>query len=327
MVFEKILAKKPDKIRRESEKKPTRELGYAPWYFKAGVSVKAIVAELDPFKTVLIIIFIGFLAFGVIGFLLPFFEVIGELPNKMPILGGLSLFSLAWFLCDRLNRSIRDNICEVSVEDGNILVDNRKIDVYEGGEVIYHVNFYGRPIICKDEANMRRYGKQECTFVPKQVINQFGSILGRRAKAYPDCKFQTTYMKDIDQGILYIPRKISESRLLKKLEVAEQNLGISNEIIEKLKSSILSIVKDLGGHESEQLKELIKRTTSLQEAFMATPERIKRMVDEQYWRTYRGKYDRRHQHPYSKFGEQGKPPWEEITSVNPEKPLMKEDEG
>jgi hypothetical protein len=273
----------------------------------------------------MILIGIAFVGMIVFGFLFPWIEVMQEFTYKVPILVFLSALSIGWFLGDYMNKTIREGICEVTFEGDTHLIDNSKVDVYEGGELVYLVNYYGKPIYNVNEANMRRYGKQKNIFIPKNVIAQFGSVLGRRAKAYPDCKIQRTGMSDVDSGVLYIPRKLSESRLLKKLEAAEQNLAISNDIIEKYKGDILKVVDDLRGHEAEQLKSLIKEMSGLQEAFMGTPSRMREMIDERLRRS--GGYSRFNRYgsygsnypSYSRpYSEYGKPNWEELSEEDEE---------
>ena len=315
-MFERLRSKKPDKIRRgKPEIEGSEKLEKAPWWIRLAVDFKSSLADTDPFKIVLILITIAFVGMVVFGFLFPWIEVMQEFTYKIPVLIGISGFSLGWFLADYMNKSIRENICEVTFEGETHLADNRKLDIYEGGELLYLVNYYGKPIYNKDLANMRRYGKQKTIFVPRQVLSQFGSVLGRRAKAYPDCKLQATYMDDVDHGVLYIPRKLSESRLLKKLEAAEQNLGIANDMIEKYNGDIQKVVKDLRGHEAEQLKTLIKEMSGLQEAFMGTPQRLRQLVNEQMYHRY-GRYGSSPYSNYSPYGssfrEYGRPSWNEV---------------
>jgi len=316
MVLEKLRAKEHNVIRKPMEESPNK-YEKAPWYFKMVVSFRKKMSEQDPFKVAMVLIAIALIGMIVFGFLFPWIEVMQEFTYKMPVMVALSALSIGWFLGDFMNKSIREGICEVTFEGQTLLIDNQKVDVYEGGELIYLVNYYGKPIYNADESKMRRYGKQQNIFIPRNVINQFGSVLGRRAKAYPDCKIQSTHMEQVDQGVLYIPRKLSESRLLKKLEAAEQNLAISNDIIEKYKGDILKVVDDLRGHEAEQLKSLIKEMSGLQEAFMGTPSRIDRMMKEQMYRGY-NRYGSRYPgySPYSSYrrpySEYGRPSWEDV---------------
>jgi hypothetical protein len=317
MVLERLRGKEPNKVRKPIYEDKSSKLEKAPWYVKMMVAFRAKMSEQDPFKVAMVLIAIALIGMIVFGFLFPWIEVMQEFTYKMPVMVALSALSIGWFLGDFMNKSIREKICEVTFEGQTLLVDNQKVDVYEGGELIYLVNYYGKPRYNIDEANLRRYGKQQNIFIPRNVIAQFGSVLGRRAKAFPDCKIQKTHMKEVDQGVLYIPRKLSESRLLKKLEAAEQNLMISNDLIEKYKADILKVVDDLRGHEAEQLKSLIKEMSGLQEAFMGTPSRIDRLVKEQM---YRGRYYgstpyspyssyRPYHRPYSEYG---KPSWEDV---------------
>lgn len=329
MILERLKAKTPEKVTQEKEKVVSPDhLEKAPWFVKLAVRIKIAMSETEPFKLLFITVILCFFGFAVVGFMLPWMEVMQEVPNKVPILSIISGLTMGIFIADRMNRNIRENICEVSIGGKTFMTDNRKVDIYEGGHIIYEVNYYGKPILCKDESNMRRWGKQKSIFLPKQVIEQFDSVLGRRAKAYPDCKLKSVYMKDVDQGILYIPRKLSETRLLKKVEVAEQNLTIYHEMVEKFKADAVRIVSDLRGHESELLKSLITNMNALQQAMWGTPEKMRQMVNQQmYGRSSRyGGYSSGYNSPYNRYSsyggssygsERGSPPWSDMSPSPP----------
>ena len=327
MVLERLTGRKEaGKVRQEKEPEPQftpEKLAKAPWYIKLPVNLKIRYAETDPFKLLMMLIVISFLGFIIAGFMLPWMEVVEEIPNQIPILSIFSGLTAGIFIADRMGREVRENVCEVSLDGKTYLVDNRKVDIYEGGHIVYLVNFYGKPLLNEELDNMRRWGEQRTMFIPKLVLEQFDSILGRRAKAYPDCRLKSVYMKDVDQGIMYIPRKLSETRLLKKLEASEENLNIYHEMVEKFKGDALKIVHDLRGHESELLKALITNMNSLQQAMWGTPEKMRNLINVQLQRRQFGSYNRgssynRYNPSYNRYGsfESGKPPWSDISPVD-----------
>ncbi len=327
-MLEKLRNKEAGKVRQEKEPEPQytpEKLQKAPWFIKAGMNIKIAYSETDPFKVLMIVIVLAFIGFVLIGFLLPFLEVIEEIPNQASILSIFTGLSIGVFITDRMNRAVRENVCEVSLDGKTYLADNRKVDIFEGGHIVYLVNFYGKPLLNTELDNMRRWGHQRTMFIPKTVLEQFDSVLGRRAKAYPDCKLKSVYMKDVDQGVMYIPRKLSETRLLKKLEAAEENLTIYHEMVEKFKGDAIKIVSDLRGHESELLKALISNMNSIQQAMWGTPEKMRNLINEQLQRRqYGSPYNRygsaynRYGSSYNRFGsfESGKPPWSDISPVS-----------
>jgi hypothetical protein len=315
MALNFLKAKTPEKVRKEKgfaeeiEMTPRPDkYQKAPWWVKFGVRSKVFLSELDPFRTLLLVTSFALVAFLVFAFLLPWIQVIQEVPNRWPILAMISGVTIGFFFSDFKNGTIRQSMCELSIGGLTYIVDNRKIDIYEGGEILYIINYYGKPIYNKEETNMRRYGVQSNIFVPKEVLSQFGSVLGRRAKAYPDCKLKTVWMREVDQGVIYIPRKLSETRLLKKIEIAEENLTVYHEMVERLKGDMVKIVSDMQGHEANLLKGLIDRMSSVQRAFYGTPEKIAQMVRQEVYRRGYSSYNR-----FRPYGmETGAPDWNEI---------------
>jgi hypothetical protein len=326
--------REPDRIRKDPDihqfvEDVPKEEKYkrVPLMLKIGARTKIILSDIDPFKAISYILILGFLSMFIIGFVLPWFEVIEEVPNKIPIFTALGFFTIGYFLCDIQNRRIRERVCELSIGAKTFLTDNSKVDIYEGGEIIYLVNYYGRPMLCKDEANMRRWAQQQNIFIPKQVLEQFGSISGRRAKAFPDCRIKTVYMKDIDRGVLYIPKQLSETRLLKKLEVADENIVVLSEMIEKFKENAMRIASDMREFESGLLKGLIKDTSSLQEAFFDKT-KMREVAREVM---YGSRYQQYPGSKYSKYGsrypQRSGPLWHEVTPGNtpPTQPPVEEE--
>lgn len=321
-----LKAKEPDRIRKEAGKTTTPEdtkekFKRAPWFIKIINPIKIFLSETDPFKTMLIVLGFVLVLFIAIGFILPWAEVIGEVPNRIPILTLISGITIGFFYADLQNRKVREKVCETSIGGKTYLLDNTKVDIFEGGEIAYVVSYYGKPVFSKDEDNMRRWGKQMTLFIPKQVITQFDSILGRRAKAYPDCRLTSVHMKDIDQGILYIPRKLSETRLLKKLEASEDQLIVMNEMLQKFKENALMIATNMREHDSKLLKALVEDTSKLQQAFFG-PEKVRNLVREMMYYRYpyrRDKYGRSQQ-------ETGGPEWAEIIPVKKDEATIESEE-
>ena len=318
MVFN-LKGRKPDKVRKkvkevdlDEDEIATRADRFksAPWYVKLFIQMKISMSELDPFNVVLLLSFVVLCMFIGISVILPWLNVIGEIPSKIPIISLLSGFSIGYFVSDFQSRKVRERLCEITIGGKTYIADNQKVDILPGGEVMYLTTYYGKALLNKDESNMRRYGKQRTIFIPNAVKEQFGSIYGRRAKAFPDSRLKKVWMNDIDHGILYMPRQLSETRLLKKLEAAEENIVVLNEIIDTFKESAQKIAADLRDYEGKMLVDLVNRTGKLQEAFMGKG--LQSMIDSAM---YRSRYGRT---PYTRpFGttpyERGSPDWNRIT--------------
>lgn len=328
-IFEKLLPKKQDavEIKEKTDEPKVRKL---TWLYKVTTKARIAFSEINPFTTVFILIIISFLITLIVGIILPGIGILEPMPYATSILGGILVFSFSWTLSNHFNKNIRNRICTLNLEDGNVLCDNSKIDAYDGGEVLFLVDALGKPILNKDEDSLLRYNQQKTLFIPKNVIESFGSILRRRAKAYPDCKLQNVRMKLIDQSVMYIPKKVSEERLFKRLSITEQNVSVASEIIDQLRESVMNVIKNLRGHEAEQMKTLISQVSSMQEAFMATPSKIKAMVSEEYFRSQGGRYGRYGSRPYSPYrsfgygGGSPMPRWNELDGTP--KTLHKEDQ-
>ena len=328
-IFEKLLPKRQAEVE-VKEKEETKTVTRLSWFSKQIIKGRIFWSELNPFNTVFMLIIGSFLFIFIFGFMIPGVEI----PSKIPILGGILVAGISWSLANHFNRNVRNRICELSFESTSVFVDNRKLNIYDGGEVLFLVDSSGKPIINQEEENLVRYNHQKTLFIPKNVINQFGSILGRRAKAYPDTKLQDVNTQSVDLSIIYIPKKVSESRLLKKLENVEENNKVASEIIDQLRENVMNIIKNLRGHETEQLKSLITSMSMLQETFMSTPTKLQGLLQEQYFKASGyGRYGSRY--PYrsfgyggSRFGGYGSPNWDEITRSSSDVPteLRKKDE-
>ena len=139
--------------------------------------------------------------------------------------------------------------------------------------------------------------------------------MGRRAKSYPDCKMKTVWMREVDAGIMYIPKKLSEARLLKQVEALESNLSVMNELNEQFKENAKKIAMTHADFEGTILNDLIKKQSSLQEAYMGTGQKLRGMINEMMYPYNRGGYQpyNRYQ-PFNRFGvERGSPPWQSVT--------------
>lgn len=318
-LFEKILKKPEERKSIEVKEKidEPKQIRKLTWLYKVATRARIFWSEVNPFSAVFMLTITSFLIVFIVGFILPGMGILKEMPYALPVIGGIIVFALGWEICNYFNRNMRDRICSLSLEDGNVFCDNHKIDAYDGGEVLYLVDSAGRPLLNKDEDSLLRYNKQKTIFIPKNVIESFGSILRRRAKAYPDCKLQTVSMKLIDESVMYIPKKVSESRLLKKLENIDANNHVASEIIDQLRENILNITKNIKGHEAEQMLSIIKTASQMQEEFMSTPSKLKQLLEEQYYKAQGGRYGygSRPYSPYRSFGGYGNspmPPWRDI---------------
>jgi len=314
MVFN-LRGRSPDKIRKVAMEEdairetPVDKLRRAPWYIKLLVQMRMFFSTIDPFRTTLFILAIILTIFFVIGFILPWINVVGEVPNKIPMISLISGFTLGAYFIEILNKRVREHSCELAIGGKIHIADNQKVDILPGGEIIYLTNYYGKPLMNNDESKMQRYGKQRTIFIPKTVIEQFGSIQGRRARAYPDCRLRIIRMRDIDLGIMYIPKQISETRLLKKLETADELVNVLNETIDKYKENSAKIASDLRDFDKAILKDLVESNTALQEAFLG---KFQSMLREEMYRTRNPYSKNRYGSSYGSRYERGTPPWGEV---------------
>jgi len=294
--------------------KKENKLQKAPFFIKVIVNIKILLSRMDPFRTTLILILTALFGFMIMTILLPWLQIAADIPNKIPILSLISGVSIGFFIADYQGRNRREGLCELVVGAKTHVADNKKVEILPGGsELIYLTTKYGKPLINTDDTNIRRWGKQRCLIIPKQVLEQFGSIRGRRAKSYPDCRLKQVFMKDIDLGISYIPRKVSETRLIKQLENAEQQILVLDEMMEKFKENARKIASDAGEFESQILSDLVGRMTKLQEAFWT--DKVKSMVNEQM---YKSRYYGRTPFSRRNYYDRGSPDWSGVgSSYNP----------
>jgi len=309
-MFDFLKSKKdPDRIETDDEQ-PYDRMEKAPRSIKLLVNLKTFISETDPLRVILFASILALVAFIIIGFALPWLEVIQDVPSKIPILTAISFFTLGVFFYDFKMKTIIERICELSIDGRTFLVDNRRIDLTPGGEILYRVNSSGKPLYNHDESNMRTYGKQKTIFIPKQVLDQFDTVRGHKAKAYPQCKLKETRLNDVNYGIYYVPTKVSESRLLKRIETTQANLEIYREMIDQFINDTKKIVNDLHTQEASHLKGIVNNISMLQKAMYGTPEQIAKQVRQQSYQMGAGS-----RYPYSsRFSHYGNPSW---SNVNP----------
>lgn len=324
MVFEKLLKKKEDLNRVQKAEnimgydKEEERIRKAPWYIKLAIYLKIKLSETEPF--VAWMYFLGFilLVFVAVSFVLPFYNVVQDVPNKIPIFSTISGLLLGMYLEHTRKLKIDEKRCEVSIGSHTVIADNSRIEVTKDGEVIYLTNYNGSALIEKDKSKIRRYGEQKCLLIPKQVLEQFGSIQSKKAKAYPDCKLKNARQEDIDYGIVYIPRKVSETRLLKKLDAAEENVMILDEIITKLKEQGSKIANDTRGYYGKLIKQFVDEMTSMQDAFWGSKSRVQKAIRDELYHSGRSRYPssyNRYGSGSSYFRSRGTPPWDEVSST------------
>jgi len=321
-VFNRLKAQSPEKVRKPSEQtdfetrvENVAKTKHAPWWLKMAVNMRFASANVDPFITTQIICLIALVVTICVCIILPFFKVIADVANKWAYIGSLGSLFIGMFIMDLQNRAVRNRVCEVSIDGKTYMFDNRKIDIYDGGEIIYRINSYGKPVLCKEEDNLQRWGKQLNLFVPRDVLTQFDSIMGRKAKAYPDCHLKDVYMEDVDAGLMYLPRKISETRLLKQVEALEEQLKVMFDLTEQFKNAAKKIATTHADFEGVILNDLIKKQTSLQEAFWGTGAKFRQLInDSLYQQRFSG-----YQTPYyNRYQESGGPNWRNVSPRQPE---------
>ncbi len=264
----------------------------APRSIKYLFTIRRALSETDPIKVVLVIFAFFWMAIFSWTILLPYIGVIGDMPNKMPIMGGITTVAVVWWFSDIYHKQINDRVCVLSLDGRKVYIDNTKIDVLPRSERLYVVNSYGNPIYNTEEDDPRRYGKQKTISVPNEVREQFGSVRGMRALSYSDCKLTDIAMDSVDYSIFYYPRHVSEEKLLKENERMKLAMSVSNDTITKLKRDMMAVVKNIRGADKERLESLIEEMSGLKKAFYGGPEQLREMVRQEMYRPRSQIYNR-----------------------------------
>lgn len=294
----------------------------APFYVRFAFGIKKSLSGTDPMRLALWIIVITWIAAIVLLILLPFAGAIEEMPNRIPVMGGITTAFIVWWLSDVYHRHFTDRICVLALDGRRIYVDNQKVDMLPKSERIYVVNRYGNPIFNEDEGDPRRHMLQKTISVPKEIIDQFGSVRDMHALSYSDCSLTDVCMEEVDYSIFYMPRHISEERLIKENDRLKLAIALGNDIITKLKRDMIAAVKNLRGSERERLEGLIEQMSSLKQAFYGSPEQLRDMVRQEMYQP----------RPWNRFGsgyqsyspEYREPSWSRFSGGNKE---QSEDEG
>ena len=256
----------------------------APFYVRFAFALKNRMYEIDPMRLALYIIGFFWILMFTILILLPFAGAIGEMPNKIPIAGGTTAAFLVWWFADLYHKHFTERVCVLSLEGRRIYVDNNNIDMLPKSERLYICNAYGNPIYNDENDDPRRYMQQKTISVPKEITEQFGSVRGMKALSYSDCNLTEVSMEEVDFSIFYLPRHISEERLIKENDRLKLAIAVANDIIIKLKKDMVAAVKNLRGSEKERLEGLIEQMSSLKQAFYGTPESLREMVRGEMYR-------------------------------------------
>jgi hypothetical protein len=255
----------------------------APWYIRLIFNLKKTITDLDPMRLALWVILIVWIIAITILILLPFMGAIEEVPNRMPFTGGITTAFIVWWLSYVYHRHFEGRKCVLALDGRRIFVDNSKVDVLPKSERVYVVNAYGNPIFNIDEGDPRRYMQQKTISVPKEIIEQFGSVRGMSALSYSDCSLTEVSMEEVDFSIFYMPRHISEERLIRENDRLKLAIALGNDIITKLKRDMIAAVKNLRGSEKERLEGLIEQMSSLKQAFYGSPEQLREMVRQEMY--------------------------------------------
>ena len=216
----------------------------APFFVKSIIKFKFFLSDTDPtvVTTYMIFIILGGTFIGAV--FLPFLGVIGEIPNKVPFCGGVTIAALSWWARGIYDVRVKERICVLSFNGENYYVDNCKVVSIIGGELLFLLNRYGKPLYNQDGDDPRRYNTQKTLFVEKIILSQFGSVRGHTALSYSDCRRIVVSMNRIDYSIKYTPRSLNEEQLLDSIDVLKTKVSAKDVEITQLKTTIAQLSKD-----------------------------------------------------------------------------------
>jgi len=245
----------------------------APFLIKSIVQLKIGISQTDPMMMILYLIgFVWVLIFA-ISILLPFAGVIGDMPNKYPMMGGVSVAFITWWFRGDFDRKRKGHICVIEVDGMQKCIDNRKIEYLPGGSIrLYVINDNGTKKFTTLGGNPERFGKQETVLVSHEINSLYGIPYGRNSFSYAYCSLKPVYMENNNYIFEYTSPIQSIEQIRKMLSLKDAKITNEEKKVIFWKASAEQAIND--PHEFD-----LKRALELDKILEASSKQTDKQIE------------------------------------------------